>query len=594
MKQSKIAATRPVTRSTTKAIENVNNGTSSSRKKAVKTTNATVKKIENNKSTQTTCRTSRKRKKVYNESSTNEKELSEPSRSTKRAKKLVKDESSQNSIAEKVETKGSDTDLPVIVVNTILNYLDVNTILKCRLLNKYWKAQVDDFKIIDLAIPRVMNGGRWYPYCEQKFEVKKLYPTNKLIKDHANVFVTKNLNFFQSELMKSMLSELRVLYVENAPHGYSTFSLDSNINHLKTLEKLQFDFLDTIKGRSLKLPNLRVLMIDKYTKENGLKMQCKNLQEFRTRVSLDHFIFVYPEKMSSLYLRSLDMYYRNEENLKQFINLERLTVELGAEIPENIFQIFTKLVDLRIKEISEERIAKLLKLKTTLKRLNLTIYLCGIPIETNDEIDEYFCNIEKKGNLTRWTQLIARKYDRLTDFLPWIKEINYSEIYAHFNCNIPNEFFERFTEIEHIAITQPIANADHFEAFIGKYKATLKQMDFHSTIDQSIFDQLHKWKNDFEILKIYNAELIDLNFLRNQTKLTSLFVDKELPVDLLFELKDDIEKVKTFYFKYNNKNAKINLYGRPYTVYKLELTVDGHNAFFRTMESMFNFLKYFI
>ena len=284
------------------------------------------------------------------------------------------------------------------------------------------------------------------------------------------------------------------------------------------------------------------------------------------------------------------MNYVDQEKLKQFLNLERLIIEKGLTIPDNIFQLFEKLVDLSIKEISEDRIAKLLKQKATLKRMNLTIYLRGIPIETNDEIDDYFDDFEDEmSGLTRWTQLITRKYVRLTDFLPWIKKINYSEIYAHFKCQIPDEFFERFTEIQHIVITQPIANANHLGAFIGKYNAILKRIDFHSKIDQSIYDQLHKWKNDFEVLNIYNAELLDLNFVRDQKKLTSLFIDRELTVDSLFELKSLLEKLKTFHFKFYNKNAIIQSYGYDSS----QITVDGHTSYFEKLQFMLNFLKYF-
>lgn len=459
-------------------------------------------------------------------------------------------------------------------LNDIFYYLSLNDIIKCRKISKKWKRAVDEYKITSLA---VLNEA-------SKFKEKRSYfVTNKNIKYSSTVLETKDSNVFQEKMMKKMLSELKILFVQYGETHDSTFSLDSNINHLKSLEQLNFFHLDTIKGRSLKLPNLKILEIRNYTKVNGLKFQCKDLTDFKTRKELNHFMFTNPKKLINLDVRTLN---DNEKRIETLVNLETLKLKEGDSIPDNILKILPKLTKLDIKEISKDKLSGLLKQKKVLRRLKLNIFVGHVNIQTNSDVIDYYPTDDqpsKKG------ELIVKKFKKLDYYLPWATEINFTDLENYFDSKMPDDIHSRLSGIETITINRSVKSSESFLNFLQNCKK-LKKLEIDSgSLEQSTYDELHNICKSLTHLKVNEAKELDLDFILNHKKLEGFKTNQELSFDLFFKLGDELRVLANLEFKLNGKDAHCNL-----SYYSSKFKLDGDEAHFENRHTMFEFLKIFL
>lgn len=265
-----------------------------------------------------------------------------------------------------------------------ISYL--NDLLSLKLVCKSFESIVYTVNITSLAVPFC------YGYeMRPNWETARFFSTNQLIKNSTVFEMDDTDNIFQHPQMKYLLEHLKVLYIENGMRCWkdSRFSLYANLKNLGRLEQLQIETLNTERNtRMLKSPNLQILCIGDYQKKARLTLRCRNLREFKTRTSLSLFYFEYPKKITLLDVEDLKEYH---SQLYQFKNLEHLVVRNGNHNPENILQLLPEtLISLKMKEIDKPKMHYLLKQKKLLRRLNLKIYLSGILIETNQEIDDYF------------------------------------------------------------------------------------------------------------------------------------------------------------------------------------------------------------
>lgn len=463
-------------------------------------------------------------------------------------------------------------ELPVDLISKILDKIDVSDLVNCRLVNRRWRDAVDAFRIKNLAILK---------YFQKQFKNERSYPTNRLIKDHYHRLSQRTTNFFQNSIVRTMLSELKELYLEDGSTNYSTFDLE-NLNQLKSLENLQIVYLNTIKGKKLDLPMLRTLLIKSYSKLNGLLIGCERLQNFKTDCTLNHFIFLYPESIKRLDIDSCKYF---KQKMKMFENLEKLILRRSSFMPDDLIKLLPHLVELRIKMIEKDEMMDLMKKKRTLRRIKLRIFLSGIHIESNGEIDDY---CQEDALMVKKTQLLADKFKRLTDFEPWIECLNFSVLNNHFKGKLPIELIERFINLNHLIISKPLDKTEQLSTILINYSEKLTRLDFNTSIEQTIYDQLDKWTNKLNVLKIIDKQPVKMEFIFKQKFLQQLITNQQLDIDFLIQIPFHLQALTNISFKFNKKDAEISN-----NYYERKLKIDSNVACFSYSFCVYSFLREF-
>ena len=184
-------------------------------------------------------------------------------------------------------------DLPLEVRLMILNYLDLNSLLKCRLINKSLNRIVDTIKVKNLSVTDNKPVRRFHNESTVGGLVKYFYINEPV--DKACSFVTSNMDFFQSELMKVTLGRLKQLCVDES---LSFYSVDTNLNQLRHLEQLQVKGMSTARGATLRLPSLKILNIDSI-KTDLFKLDTPSLFAFKSN-RITNVEFLYPHTITHL------------------------------------------------------------------------------------------------------------------------------------------------------------------------------------------------------------------------------------------------------------------------------------------------------
>ena len=457
---------------------------------------------------------------------------------------------------------------------------EVNDLLRLRLVCKSFQSIVRVVKITSLAV----RLGRKNDKMPLTWETSQFFGTNQLIKN-SNVLFTCNARFFSQGIMRWMLYGLEALYIENGMGGSkdSVFSLYA-LKNLGQLEQLQIDTLNPERNTSLlRSSSLQRLCIGDFKKKTTLTLRCRKLREFKTRTNLSRFYFPYPEKITLLHVEDLK---DDHSELNQFKNLQHLIVRNGNHNGGDILQLLPEdLVSLKMKEIDKQKMQYLLKQKKLLRRLNLKIYLSGILIETNQEIDDFYA--QNDTMFAERTKLILSKYGKLSDICPWIHEINYSVVWQHFGGRTPDDFFSKLVNIETIVVDQLITDADHFGEFIGRC-CNLRKLHIEATVDQRIYDCLHNACDQLTSLTINDSEAIDLEFVLNQKNLVYFTTNQEIQPNKLAEF-GNLKHLQVLEFSYNGKEAEIRS-----QTYGCQFTIDNNMAFFDYKDEVFEFLKLFV
>ena len=465
----------------------------------------------------------------------------------------------------------------------LLGYLDLNSLLNLRATNKHFRSIVRLHRLTSLSV----SGNE--ETVEEDFD--HFFYTGEPIKASPS-FVTTNSNFFRSRIMKSLLERLKRLHADVLPseESKSSFNVNLNLNHLKSLEVLQINTLKNRKGGCLSLPNLLVLNIDRLT-DNTLELETPKLFAFKSNTRLEKFIFKFPETITHFGLSCFSYSWSFSNHYYSFPNLQYLYVKNSVPL-----SFFGNLENSKLKEVHFFTMNQV-DLQNMLtnggaEAKKIKVFSFGIQIKDADELGELFADVDK-ATVTDLTRLYAIYYDRLSDRMPWVKQIEYSALVSMFN-DLPPDLHHKFYRISAVSVSQPVGQAK-FVSFLTKCKTVRKLSLKNAAFDRSFFVGLIDCCPYLKDLCIEeHAESINLGcFVTKLENLERLSIDQEVSFHKMnqilihFSLDDENRscQLEYFEFKFRNKTCVVQC-DQGYQV-----LLDGQLARFNDRKAMFNVLK---
>lgn len=479
--------------------------------------------------------------------------------------------------------------LPLEMIQMILRKLDVNDLLRLSLVNHKMYSIINDyFKIRCLS---VTDAYRCFTKMNFTF-------TFDLI-ENKYYFFTENVNFLQAKIMRSLLSDLKQLYIDLPYPHFCTenpmFSFVNDLNQFTGLEQLQIQVLVIKKTGGLKLPNLKILSISRFRSNgNKLKLFTPKLTTFKTGNALKLFDFMYEDKLISL---STDEY---TPDVDKFVNLEYYYCkylskrEESYELPNEILDKLKSLKELHTySRARKDTVTRILSSKNKLRRLDFNFYYGGLRIESINDINNYaITNSVFLFDINSNINMFLVYYTKLAQQCPYVTEIDYSALIAFCDGKFKDDFLDRFMNIKRIEISDVIKNADQLIQFIKRCR-NLKWLKLeNASLDQvTFYDQLHRYQPNLTNLRIKEKQELNLNFILNFKHLNTFSTDQQVPFALIQQAFYDLISFEKFQFKIKKK--EIELYSSsPDNAYtRNSLTISYESVFFQCKRRLLDFLS---
>ena len=453
--------------------------------------------------------------------------------------------------------------LPAEIYCVIFKHLNLKDLVNCKMVCKDWNSIILSLvKVSRLVIDYEDN-------CKRKW-----YFTNKLINNDLELC---NPNLFLIQFNKSNLSNLKHLYIDHELPNFdlNKLNLFSKLIHLE----IDYDFKKDI-NLTLNLPGLIILKILN-VKESYLKLiDCTKLKVFcfdNHSYNYNNFNCLEIKHPSTIIHLETDLYgeelaiFKNVEHLETFyfklieestlINLRSLksfsfneTIENCCfDLNENNDEIFNA-----IKNI----LKRFMKQKSSLKMHNLKVYFTGVQITDNvDEINfdsiQQYIDTDLEMN---YEQFYMNNYRRLADTLPFIYEVNYTNLMNVTN-EIPNGYFSKFNYLKNVK-SENVVNQAHFLQFL-KNLPNLECLNLkYANLNQHFYNSLCAFCSLTSFILEEKEELqLNYEFLSEFKILENLDIDQELSLQSLKSLLKSVLKLKHInshlYFRFRKIEFRI-------------------------------------
>lgn len=220
--------------------------------------------------------------------------------------------------------------LPTEIWCKILNNLNVNDLLKCRLINSKFNSIIKNHMKIETI----------HINASSKLFYKQYYDFTYEPIESNQYFYAKNLNLLNCSF-KQILKNLKKLSIYSWYYfkfNSSLFSLFNLINQFTHLEYLQIDFRTSERNGTFNLPNLKYLSIHSHSFE-PIKLNTPKLKAVKFACYFEKLDFIFPDSITHL----CTMEY--EPNVIKFKNLERYDLNYldssttGKSVPGNLENI---------------------------------------------------------------------------------------------------------------------------------------------------------------------------------------------------------------------------------------------------------------
>jgi hypothetical protein len=249
--------------------------------------------------------------------------------------------------------------LPIEIVEGLLDNVSVRDLSIMRLLNKDYQATVDDYvhRSLDQLIQRSFKQdsdmhrlGRphdptikdpWWNKLRELCQTKLQFTTRDLqTTPLSTLFSPEYIDLHLQNIDQATIALKKVL-CESSPDNFSTLQPLTEVSHIRTWLKSHPDVLDTVTELNLSKQNLLVIPHEISLFSNLERLYCEdNPIDF-----LDHKIFDKLTHLQELFLHHTRITEIPPGLFDQLTNLQRLTLnDTGiTEIPPGLFDQLTKL-----------------------------------------------------------------------------------------------------------------------------------------------------------------------------------------------------------------------------------------------------------
>ena len=427
--------------------------------------------------------------------------------------------------------KKGELTLPPELFCEIFNLLNLEQLIKCNLVNKYWHSIVNDL----IKVKRLVVG-RHYS--------RKWYFTKEFIKEEIECC---HLNLFLTQYKRSFLANLNYLCFDPRLSNF-----DLNIVNLFTrLVHFELNIL-TLKRNAiikLNLPNLQVFSFYA-NRDCNLTIDCPKLKVLRYK-SYDVYDNLDIKHLDSIIHLETKLY---DEKLKGLKNIEYLRIQNYQKIDENILSNLSNLkefhfdlsidglfLDLfRISTVFDhvkDCLRRFMNRKRSLRMYSLKVFFLGIQLVDNeDEIN--FDGLQQRISEDR-VELNLEKfcmdnYNRFKYNLKFICRVDYNNLMAVAN-EIPTDYFKKFYNLQAVTSIGRIINQEHFLEFLKSVKNLNELMLEYPNLNQSIYDRLPE-SCSLKSLKLKEGHQLNFDFTTKFKELKMLFLNQNVSLEVVKSL----------------------------------------------------------
>ena len=396
--------------------------------------------------------------------------------------------------------------LPPEILSLILSSLDISDLLRCRLVNRRWKATIEfNVRIKGLTVR------------EHEFSDPQYFEFSDQLMKRNHQFITVSKNFAQDQFMQTILKNLRKFAIDilNLAIVHSLDGLTS-LEHLEVYE-LALEALFTIKSTNLKTLAVNSINFNGegyLFKGNSLPKQLRldtpNLStvEFGWDYCFEALEFVYPRSVTTFSA------YLYQEDFRQFENLRVCYIHdfgcIDDMFPTDFLKLFPALHLFHCKWTSKDFVSNLLSSKDRLKRTDFKFYLRGLQIKKIEKLEKVCPNDRFARN--KHFKLLLAKYHQLPSAVPYNRSMNYTVLNRHFNGRIDRGFFDRFKNILRLLVTKPIGDQEQFAWFVRNCGQLQELTIEKAGADQSLYDQLPDYCPRISKLQLNEKQELNLRF----------------------------------------------------------------------------------
>lgn len=416
-----------------------------------------------------------------------------------------------------LSVESSKNELPSIpneIWFMILKKININDFLNVKMVCKKFYNICKLIKINNLSIKCEKTKRCLYDYFP--FTTDQIHSTSSLL-------WTDSIGIIQSPSIESMLSGVKKLSIDRlvAMSESRWNKINAFFQKLIQLESLSINSMHLYKNKTLKLNNLRFLLLD-YQFNGTLMIDAPKLSHCRT-VDWNNMILIDPKTVTHLHVKIFSYFF-----LMNFINLEYLYIEDSIKNFTSVLNRFRKLKEIRSEFTSRFILSNQLEEKNRLFNFNLKLFYSGYEIRFQDDIQIFFGKDDDD-----YTSLIDyNNYGELFDVVGHIKKINYNDLFEHFN-GTPTDFFEKCIGIKIVEVKSRILNLNDFIQFLRKCKLISELNLENSGLGQDFFNEIPVNCPSIEKLKISKTKAVDLSFITELTYLRKFSIDQEISADLV-------------------------------------------------------------
>lgn len=465
--------------------------------------------------------------------------------------------------------------LPAEMFDLVIGHMDVNELLTCRMVCKYFKQVIDRIRIQSLAIAEsedstyksVLNHDRDdYDYNAtidyERFSDHFYFVSNEPVYESHTLIHPDTAAGLRILLNCLDLSKLRRLLIVEIRDGKAHFGL---LNRLVQLEHLQIASIDLECKLRLQLPNLRTLSIAKVNcadeSDFQISLATPNLEHFETHW-LGGRIFCFEHPAS---VRLIQLYSVNRQELRQLVNLEVLICEdpsslvfYDYEEEEWVSMDLSPLEKLKRVDCARMVPGEIRELCGRCHHHRVDFYFCGLKIDYLEKDLEYQLDMAGRKDCLKLVgaEQMFDAYDQLADALYFCEGIRYFKYFFNrFPSSLPENFASKFYSVREVYVAREIENVDYFLEFLRCFR-NLKVLWLHcSMLKQEFFDQhshlfgrIQEFRHTHNLACYCAPNDVNLKFILNFKYLENLETDERIGIALLTEAFNSLTYLKQVTF----------------------------------------------
>lgn len=468
-------------------------------------------------------------------------------------------------------------DLETKIQLLILSYLDIKSLMQCRLLSKKFLKNVSLIRVESLFV--ILSSSSNFDSDYFSGSLRKYFYTNDLVCFSTSLSAS-NMGFVDSIIIKSILSNLKRLRIEEQVTIHRSFNIE-HINQFTNLEHLEIALYNNKNNYVLRLNNLRILFIMSMSSAFNLVVDTPKLVALGSEYSINYIEFLSPQKIT--YFSTSDMC-TLKPKIEFFLNLEYFFLKFDV-INEHCLPDFSAFIHLKELHLNGvlPRVLDIIWDQRRSKNLSFEIYVSGFKVDTVDDIDIFkdklsaFENIISLRFTHNFSDLLPFNYSRISDANPiHVSNINYNSLIKNFNNKIPNDFHKKVNvESVSVGLSKNIIDHKMFIKFLTKVKTITRLYIYNVPFSNEFYDNLGFNCPYLLHLTINypNDTSPNSDFLLNFKKLRSIELNIPLPLDLVERIFNP-KYFKLLKFKFNHQSIDLIRVDRGIQIKKLAIQFD--------------------